>query len=91
MASETSVDRFGRVVIPKRTRERFGLGPGAALTISEREDGILLKPESPDVPLQVKGGVLVFTGDVSDPADAAGALKRHREERQRRLLPRGRR
>jgi AbrB family looped-hinge helix DNA binding protein len=91
MASETSVDRFGRVVIPKRTRERFGLGPGTALTVSERDDGILLRPESPEVPLQVRGGVLVFTGDVSDPADEARALHRHREERLRRLLPRGRR
>ena len=89
MVIETTVDRFGRVVIPKKTRDHFGLEPGAALTITEREDGILLKPETPDAPLRLKGRVLVFTGEPT--AEASQLVRRQREERLRRLQPRGRR
>lgn len=33
----------GQVVIPKRLRDRQGLGPGSAVTFEERPDGVLLK------------------------------------------------
>ena len=41
---ETTVDRFGRVLIPKTLRKDIGLEPGVVLHI-EKEDGkILLEP-----------------------------------------------
>ena len=89
MPVETTVDRFGRVVIPKKTRDRFGLEPGVSLTVSEQEDGILLKLEAPDSPLGLKGHVLVFRGEMA--REAPQVVRRHREERLRRLLPKGRR
>jgi AbrB family looped-hinge helix DNA binding protein len=85
MAVTTTVDRFGRVVIPKETRDRFGLGPGAELTVADADDGILLRPGA-TAPLVRKGGVLVFTGKAR--ADARGAVARVREERVRRFWPR---
>lgn len=84
MPIETMVDRFGRVVIPKQTRDHFGLEPGAALTVTEQDDGILLKPETPEPPLRVKGHVLVFAGEPT--AEASQVLPRHREERLKRLM-----
>lgn len=89
MAAQTTVDRFGRVVIPKKTRDRFGLEPGASLTVSEQEDGILLKTETPDGHLRLKGHVLVYTGEMV--GEASQAIRRQREERIRRLLTRARR
>jgi AbrB family looped-hinge helix DNA binding protein len=89
MASETSLDRFGRVVIPKETRDHFGLEPGATLTVDEREDGILLRPASAPSSLRMKKGVLVFSGDLT--GDALDAVRRQREERIRRFHPRRRR
>jgi AbrB family looped-hinge helix DNA binding protein len=89
MASETSVDRFGRVVIPKETRDHFGLEPGSALTVDEREDGILLRPASPAATLRVKKGVLVFAGDVT--GDALEAVRQQRDRRIQRFFPRRKR
>jgi AbrB family looped-hinge helix DNA binding protein len=86
MTIQTTVDRFGRVVIPKETRDHFGLTPGTAVTVVDAEDGVLLRPEVQDAPLAVKGGVLVFSGKASGDADAL--VRRTREERIRRFLPR---
>lgn len=86
MAILTTVDRFGRVVIPKQTRDHFGLAPGTPVTVVDAEEGILLKPGAPGVPLALKGGVLVFSGSASGDADAL--VRRVREERIRRSFPR---
>jgi AbrB family looped-hinge helix DNA binding protein len=83
MPSETTVDRFGRVVIPKQTRDRFGLGPGASLSVREQEDGILLRPGTGGEPVRRVGHVLVFAGQLA--GDTARAVQRVREERVRRL------
>ena len=76
---ETTVDRFGRVLIPKVLRRDIGLEPGAMLYI-EKEDGkILLEPLTGGPRLVEKEGVLVFTG--AAPGDVAAAIKSHRKAR----------
>jgi AbrB family looped-hinge helix DNA binding protein len=85
VAIQTTVDRFGRVVIPKATREHLGLGPGSPVTLVDAEDGVLLKPGAPEGELVSKGGVLVFPGEVT--GDAAGLARRVRDERTRRFFP----
>jgi AbrB family looped-hinge helix DNA binding protein len=89
VARETNVDRFGRVVIPKETRDHFGLEPGSALTVDEREDGILLRPASQAAALRLKKGVLVFSGDLT--GDALEAVRQQRDQRIRRFFPRRKR
>jgi AbrB family looped-hinge helix DNA binding protein len=89
MATVTTVDRFGRVVIPKETRDHFGLAPGTAVTVVDAEEGVLLKPGAPEAPLAARGGVLVFSGRTT--ADPEAQIRRTREERVRSLLPRRRR
>jgi AbrB family looped-hinge helix DNA binding protein len=78
----TTVDRFGRVVVPKAMRERLGLRAGAALEIEEAEGHISLRPVE-DTPLIVKQGILVFAGAALGDLEAAVAADR--EERGRRL------
>ena len=85
MAIQTTVDRFGRVVIPKETRDHFGLTPGAPVTVVDAEEGVLLKPGAQGA-LVVKGGVLVFSGKAAGDADAL--VRQAREERIRRFFPR---
>jgi AbrB family looped-hinge helix DNA binding protein len=89
MSSETSLDRFGRVVIPKETRDHFGLEPGSALIVEEREDGVLLRPASAPAALRLKKGVLVFSGELT--RDAQDALRGQREDRIRRFFPKRKR
>lgn len=38
------VDERGRVVLPKRLRERYGLEPGRNVTVEAVEGGVLVKP-----------------------------------------------
>jgi AbrB family looped-hinge helix DNA binding protein len=86
MATVTSVDRFGRVVIPKETRDHFGLAPGTAVTVVDAEDGVLLKPSVAEALLDAKGGVLVFSGRTT--ADHDTHVRRARDERIRSFRPR---
>lgn len=79
----TTVDRFGRIVVPKTMRVRLGLRAGTAIEIEETEGGISLRPVEDSSPLTLKHGVLVFSGSaVGNLEDAVAA---DREERASRL------
>lgn len=47
----TSIDRFGRVVVPKAIRERLQLRGGEALEIEERDGVVELRPVPAEVEL----------------------------------------
>ncbi len=79
----TTVDRFGRVVVPKAMRERLGLRPGTAIEIEETESHLSLRPVEDAPPLMMKEGILVHAGTVVGDLEAAVAADR--EERVRRL------
>jgi AbrB family looped-hinge helix DNA binding protein len=56
------MDQAGRVVLPKRLRERFRLRGGDTLAIEIRGDAIELRPTQSAGQFQRVNGVLVFTG-----------------------------
>jgi AbrB family looped-hinge helix DNA binding protein len=76
---ETTVDKFGRIVIPKRLREDLGLRPGTKLEIESVGEDVLLKPVHEEPHVVDKEGVLVFTGSAS--GNLLEAIKRQRQER----------
>ncbi|MEK6697494.1 MAG: AbrB/MazE/SpoVT family DNA-binding domain-containing protein [Nitrospirota bacterium] len=76
---KTTLDRFGRVVVPKDIRDRLGLKPGAELEIDEQGNEVVLKPVEHETPLKLEEGVLVFTGTAT--GDLKEAVRTHREER----------
>ena len=59
---EAILDKFGRIVIPKKVRDDFSLRPGTSIRIEEGKNEILLKPIEGEPSLTKKDGVLVFTG-----------------------------
>ncbi len=59
---EAILDKFGRIVIPKKIRDDFSLGPGSPIHIEKGKNEILLKPVEGEPGLIEKDGVLVFTG-----------------------------
>ena len=67
---EATLDKSGRIVIPKQIRDDLGLSPGSVLRV-ERET------------LVVKDGVLIFTGELDE--DIEQAVQRDRELRSRKL------
>jgi len=76
---ETMIDRFGRVLIPKRVRDNLGIRPGITLRIEECEGTIHLRPLAEEVVLADEDGVLVFTGGLN--GDIGAALDDLREQR----------
>jgi AbrB family looped-hinge helix DNA binding protein len=81
---ETIVDRFGRIVIPKKIRDDFNLGSGTQVRFEESKEGIVLKPVHDEPNLHWKEGVLVFSGSAL--GDLSEAIEKHREERARNIL-----
>ena len=76
---ETILDRFGRIVIPKKIRENFNLKAGTQIQIEENQKSIILTPVHRKPNLRIKNGVLVFSGV---PLEELGeSLTMHREER----------
>lgn len=76
---EATVDRFGRVVIPKRVRDDLGLRPGTVLLVEERGAAVSLTPLTGTEPLIDEGGVLVFRGRAA--GDLPAGVAESREER----------
>ena len=76
---ETTLDRFGRVVIPKRLREDLGLHPGSVLQIKQDDQKIYIEPMHEEPRMAVKKGVLVYQGVAT--GDIERAIKDHRQER----------
>ena len=87
MHTKTTLDRFGRVLIPKKVRTELGISPGDPLEIEARDGGIFIKPIHDEPHLVYKDGVLVFTGSAT--GDIAGAVGEHREHRlEKNMAPR---
>ena len=79
---QTTVDKFGRIVIPKILRDGLGLDPGAVVNIEERDDGIVLKPVREEPDLVMKEGVLVFMGEaVGDLSNVVSKIRGKRLQR----------
>lgn len=76
---QTTLDRFGRVLIPKKLRERLGLRPLDALEVRVEEGRLTLQPLRTPPPLRRKGQVLVVASEAT--GDLGQALGRLREDR----------
>jgi AbrB family looped-hinge helix DNA binding protein len=81
---QVTVDRSGRVIIPKEVRNDLGLQPGTKLQIKKENGKILLEPISVEMQIVVKDGVLVFRGA------AAGEIERGVRSHHENRLKRGR-
>ena len=87
MNAKLSMDRAGRVVLPKPIREQLQLEPGESLEIESFEDHIVLRPIRQHATMRKELGVLVF--DTSEPITAATVqetIQRVRDERSDRAL-----
>jgi len=74
-----SVDRFGRVVLPKAVRSRLGLCAGSSVRLELCDEGVWLAPNADVEPLAKKREVLVFTGTAQ--GDLESAVDEHRARR----------
>lgn len=75
------IDKAGRIVLPKKTRERLRLRAGSQLMLEERPEGVLLRPVERQPSLVDRGGILVHMGQAPDDFDWTRVVDDHREER----------
>ena len=87
---EVTLDKYGRIVIPKAVRERLGLKAGSSLELGVEPgeggaEAIALRPAGQEPVLQREGRVLVHTGTADRPLDPVEAVHRSRQKRIRKL------
>ncbi len=76
-----TIDKTGRIVIPKSIRERYHLQPGTELQIENEPDGISLKICDTKPSILRKKGILVHHGPDTVTLDTADFVNRQREHR----------
>lgn len=82
MNAHLTIDKAGRVVIPKPVREELHLEPGDSLEMESAGERITLRPVRGAGPLTKEHGVWVFRTGKPLPASATDELlQRIREER----------
>jgi len=86
MNTTVTLDKAGRVVIPKTLRDELRLAPGDSLTLESDGDQVVLRPVRSSSPLRKKHGIWVFHGGRKiTAAETDQALESIRQERDRQL------
>jgi AbrB family looped-hinge helix DNA binding protein len=89
MNTTLTIDKAGRVVLPKPVRDALQISPGDSLELESSEDHIILRPAPSKGHMYKKQGLWVFdsgsAGTIS--ADAVNkTIRRVRAERHRHVL-----
>ena len=81
-----TLDKFGRIVIPKAIRRRLGLDAGTELSLEAEDGDIVLRPVAQRPPLVVRDDILVSTASLdeeAEPFDVVESIRAHRRDRLR--------
>jgi AbrB family looped-hinge helix DNA binding protein len=82
VTTKLTLDKAGRVVLPKPLRDRLQLAAGDALHLESEGERITLRPVRQNVVLKKELGVWVYQGESTD-ASIADLIDRDRENRRR--------
>ena len=82
MEASVTVDKAGRLVLPKPVRDLLRVSPGDTFDLSLEGERVTLRLRRPEPPLQKERGIWVFrTGEPLSAAETDGTLKEIRERR----------
>lgn len=84
MNGRITIDRAGRVVIPKPVREQLHLKPGDSLELESADERITLRPVRAQARLQKEQGIWVYQGEPTD-LSITDLVDRERERRIREI------
>jgi len=87
MTAKLTIDKAGRVVLPKPLRDELQLAPGDALELESSGEQITLRPSRDRAPLRKKRGVWVLgSGERITNVDVRKVLEQVRSERDDQIL-----
>lgn len=82
-----TLDKAGRIVLPKPVREELQLSPGDPLELESSGERIILRPARGNARLRKKHGVWVLHAGAPLPANAVeDTIRRVRDEREQTVL-----
>jgi AbrB family looped-hinge helix DNA binding protein len=82
MVTTITLDKAGRIVLPKPVRDELQLEPGQSLELESSGDKIILRPARRKARMYKKGGIWVLhTGAPIPPGTVEKTIRRVREER----------
>jgi AbrB family looped-hinge helix DNA binding protein len=91
MSATLTIDKAGRIVLPKHLRDELQLQPGDSLEVNTTGEQITLRPLRGNAPLRKKRGVWIFeTGEPLSEAAVEKTTREIRREREERLLEKSR-
>jgi AbrB family looped-hinge helix DNA binding protein len=77
-----TIDKAGRIVLPKPVRDQLQIAPGDQLRLENDDDRIILRPSRGTAQLRKKRGVWVYhSGEPLTAATVDATLERVRRER----------
>ena len=87
MNATLTIDKAGRVVLPKPVRDALQISPGDSLELESSEDHIILRPATGKGRMYKKQGVWVFDSGAPLPVETVNrTISRVRAERDRHVL-----
>ncbi len=87
LATTLTIDKAGRVVLPKPVRDEMQLRAGDSLELESSEDRIVLRPRRGGTGLHKKQGIWVFsTGEPISAEATDKVLQEIRKERELRFM-----
>lgn len=91
MNTTLTIDKAGRVVLPKPVRDALQISPGDSLELESSEDRIILRPARGNARVYKKQGMWVLHSDTPYPANIVeDTIRRVRRERERAILGKNR-
>lgn len=91
MIQRLTLDKAGRVVLPKAVREELELSPGDVLELESSDEQVTLRPLRGTASLRRKHGVWVFrSGEPLSQEVVEKTLRQVRREREKQILGKGR-
>jgi AbrB family looped-hinge helix DNA binding protein len=86
MTIKLTIDKGGRIVIPKPIRRQLRLEPGDSLVLESQSEHMTLKPIRPAVGLKKEHGVWVYRSEQPQKFSASELVEQDRDRRIRELM-----
>jgi len=84
MVVKASIDKAGRLVLPKPLRDKLRLAPGDGVLLESEGEQITLRPDRPQATLKKKRGIWVYHGSRTD-ISLSELIDHEREKRSREI------